>query len=463
MRDIMLITILIVLFFGTNHLSAKALIAPDTVYINPAFYNRNSTDVGIYTLFNLRVDNKTGLEIISMDSEINLSIENPEDLTIINTLPFYNVQKTGNIVLEDGSNIAIKANIFYDNPKSFKYETDMYINYKTIEQGFQIDTVHIIANRVDTEIYTKNQKLTREVCEANTKSESFNVYSTLINGTNQNLTIDSINFRSSYNIFIIGYLNELFDNQTPPKKSISFPYSYSKPYLTVEIGFDDLFKEDGFIYIDYFTTEGLFTDTIAIAYTKMNGITAKSWAQKLKSKEYNKVKSKSLAMRLCSEEGYRIKAIRLEGEIEESEIELDEFIKVGEIIDTTFAELSKFVITPQKIPFQRSGAYIYELENMATGNIINVDFPFILEIDLTTDVGDYKYNETHIYPNPVRDVLNVSSELNITKAELIDPIGKVIFSENNSNSINVSGLSKGFYFLKLTTSNRTLIEKVIIE
>lgn len=459
----MSITILFGLFFCTNHLSTKPLIAPDTVYINPAFYNKNSTDVGIYTLFNLQVDNKTGLEIISMGSNINLSIENSDDHTIINTLPFFNIQTNGNIVLEDGSNIAIKANIFYDNPKSFKYETDMYINYKTKEQGFQIDTVHIIANRVDSRLYTKNQKLTRDVCEANDIPESFQVYSTLINGTSQNLTIDSINFRSNYNIFIIGYLNELFEHQKPPEKSISFPYTFNKPYLTVQIGFEDFLKEDDYIYIDYYTKEGLFSDTIAIAYTKMKGITAKSWVQKLKSKEYNKVESKSLAMRLCSEEGYRIKAIKLEGEIEENEIVLDEFIKVGDIIDTTFAELSKFVITPQKIPFQRSGAYIYELENMATGNIINVDFPFILEIDLTTDVGDYKYNETHIYPNPVRDVLNISSELNITKAELIDPIGKVIYSENNSNSINVSGLSKGFYFLKLTTSNRTLIEKVIIE
>lgn len=463
MTSLFHITFILGIILSPALLLSKPLIAPDTVFINPANYNPNSNEVGIYTLFELHVNNHTGLEIISMGSEINLSIENPEDKSLINTLPFLIVNKTGNIYLEDRSTIAVKANIFYDNPKSYKYETDMFINYKTKENGFLIDTVHIIANRVDSKLYTMNQKLTREVCDGNEKSELFKVYSTLINGTNKDLRIDSINFRSEFNLSIVGYLNKLFDNNNPPEKNINFPYNYSSPYLTVEIEFNDSLKKDNSIYIDYFTEEGLFTDTVSIAYTKMKGITAKSYFQSLKSINYDKVESKSIGMRLCSEQGYRVKSIRLEGEIDENEIELEEFIKVGDIIDSTFAELARFVISPQHIPFERMGAYIYELENMATGNIINIDFPFTLKIELTTNVDDYKYNETHIYPNPVKDVLNISSKLNIIKAEIIDQLGKVIYYESNSNPINVRNISKGFYFLRLTTKNNTFIEKVIIE
>lgn len=457
------IYIIVLTFLCGQLLFSQPLIAPDTVYISPAYYNLNSKDVGVYTLFDIKVNNPTGLEIISMASEVNFNIKDPNDLTIINTLPQFYVNKTGNIILEDGSSIVVKANIFYNNPASFRYETDMFINYKTKEQGFQIDTVHIIAERTDTKIYTINQKLTRDICEGNSNPELFKVYSSLVNGTNKYLKLDSINLKSNLNYRIVGYLNKLFDNFNEPLESIKFPYSFNETYLTIEMEFLDSIMQNDYIYIDYFTENGLFTDTIAISYSKMKGITAKSWYQILNSFEYNKVESNSLALRLCSEQGYKIKAIRLEGEVDESEIEFQSFFEIGEIINKPLVELAKFEITPQKIPFDRSGTYVYELENMASGNIISVDFPFTLKIDLTTDISDSEYNESLIYPNPAKNIINFPSDLNITNAEIINPVGEVIYSEDNSNSIDVSGISKGFYFIRLTSYKNTFIEKIIIE
>lgn len=463
MKKLKLVTFIFVLLTSALISKSKPLIAPDTVFISPAYYNENSKDLGIYSLFNLKVNNKTGIEIISMASEINLNVENPNDKTTINTLPQFYVNKTGNIVLENGSLIEVKANIYFNNPKTYHYETNMIINYKTIENGFQIDTVHIIANREDSKIFTKNQKLTRDICEAEIEQESFAVYSTLINGTEKGIRVDSINFRSEFNIKIVGYLNKLFDNQNSPKANIDFPYYLNTSYLTAEIHFIDSIKKDNFIYVDYYTDKGVYTDTISIAYTKMKGITAKSWYQNLKSVDYSKVESKPLALRLCSEKGYRIKSINLEGEFDKSEVELNELIKVGEVIDTTFAVLSDFTISPKHIPDIRSGAIVYELENLASGNLITVNFPFSLEIETPTDIAYGNSQKSYVFPNPVSNTINISKDLNIVKIELIDLLGNTILTNNNSYTMNVSGVSKGVYYIRLSSKNNTLVEKIIIE
>lgn len=463
MKKLKLVTFIFVLLTSALISKSQPLIAPDTVFISPAYYNENSKEIGSSTFFKIKVNNKTGVEILSINSDLNLSTDYPKDKTLINVLPQFYTNRNGNIILEDGSTLVMEALIFYDNPKLERYETKVYLNYKTIEDGFGVDTVQIIVNKEDTKIFTKNQKLTRDICEAEIEPESFAVYSTLINGTEKGIRVDSINFRSEFNIEIVGYLNKLFDNQNSPKANIDFPYFLNTSYLTAEIHFIDSIKKDNFIYVDYYTDKGVYTDTISIAYTKMKGITAKSWYQNLKSVDYSKVESKPLALRLCSEKGYRIKSINLEGEFDKSEVELNELIKVGEVIDTTFAVLSDFTISPKHIPDIRSGAIVYELENLASGNLITVNFPFSLEIETPTDVAYGNSQKSYVFPNPVSNTINISKDLNIVKIELIDLLGNTILTNNNSNTMNVSGVSKGVYYIRLSSKNNTLVEKIIIE
>ncbi len=64
-----------------------------------------------------------------------------------------------------------------------------------------------------------------------------------------------------------------------------------------------------------------------------------------------------------------------------------------------------------------------------------------------------------VYPNPVKDILNINSEVIITKACLTSVIGKSIFSLENLKegiqTINTSNLTNGVYFLKLESSDST--------
>jgi len=72
-----------------------------------------------------------------------------------------------------------------------------------------------------------------------------------------------------------------------------------------------------------------------------------------------------------------------------------------------------------------------------------------------------------IYPNPVRYNISISSKVKInnTTFTILDISGKLIKSYNglNENSIDVSTLEKGIYFMKITTDETTAITKKFIK
>ena len=67
-----------------------------------------------------------------------------------------------------------------------------------------------------------------------------------------------------------------------------------------------------------------------------------------------------------------------------------------------------------------------------------------------------------LYPNPVKDVLYFSASGKVAKAEVYDLNGRLIkTSAVSNNSVNVSSLSKGVYFIILHTDKGTVKEKFI--
>jgi hypothetical protein len=87
----------------------------------------------------------------------------------------------------------------------------------------------------------------------------------------------------------------------------------------------------------------------------------------------------------------------------------------------------------------------------ANSDIIGID-TFSVDRPLSTD--SFFKNNFSVYPNPVNDVVNISSLNNseITKVSIIDINGRVV-KEINSNVTNVSvgDLTAGIYFLKINT------------
>lgn len=68
-----------------------------------------------------------------------------------------------------------------------------------------------------------------------------------------------------------------------------------------------------------------------------------------------------------------------------------------------------------------------------------------------------------ISPNPVKNVLTISTDLPINKIQLVDITGKVVVDTKN-NSIDCSSLSNGTYFVRMEDkSGKIITEKVVIQ
>ncbi|REC53961.1 T9SS C-terminal target domain-containing protein [Chryseobacterium piscium] len=79
----------------------------------------------------------------------------------------------------------------------------------------------------------------------------------------------------------------------------------------------------------------------------------------------------------------------------------------------------------------------------------------------TSEISNDKAELT-IYPNPVKDVLNIQSKKQIVKAEIYDINGRILVSTSlKGNSIHVSELSKGNYIIKVFTKDKATVHKFI--
>ncbi|WP_162143035.1 DUF7619 domain-containing protein [Chryseobacterium gregarium] len=93
------------------------------------------------------------------------------------------------------------------------------------------------------------------------------------------------------------------------------------------------------------------------------------------------------------------------------------------------------------------------LTNTYTTNVQNV---------LATSETNKENKDITIYPNPVKDILYIQSKTEIVKAEVYDAAGRIITSVNvKGNSVNVSELAKGSYIIRLSSKDKTVIQKFI--
>lgn len=72
-------------------------------------------------------------------------------------------------------------------------------------------------------------------------------------------------------------------------------------------------------------------------------------------------------------------------------------------------------------------------------------------------------NTISLYPNPAHEVLNISSTNSITKIEVYDMQGRNVATNNNTSNVNVEGLVKGVYIVKVMQENGSVVAKQFIK
>jgi len=80
----------------------------------------------------------------------------------------------------------------------------------------------------------------------------------------------------------------------------------------------------------------------------------------------------------------------------------------------------------------------------------------------TLGLKDITKTNIKVYPNPVKDFINITSDKSIKSVEIYDALGRLI-KKDTYTKINVSQLSKGNYLLKIKTDSGDIIEKFIKE
>ena len=92
---------------------------------------------------------------------------------------------------------------------------------------------------------------------------------------------------------------------------------------------------------------------------------------------------------------------------------------------------------------------------------LNVDN---VSVDQSLSTNDFEQFQFNTYPNPVRDILNISANIKIDKVELFDILGKrvkVVEFKAQDNRVSFSELSSGVYILKTYIQGNVGTQKVI--
>lgn len=113
--------------------------------------------------------------------------------------------------------------------------------------------------------------------------------------------------------------------------------------------------------------------------------------------------------------------------------------------------------------FTDNGTFLNEWDFEA--NVVTQDTTLYAKWKENTGIADIEIAGIEIYPNPVKDVLQIEScELSVNRIEIVDLSGNVIYQfDDLKNQINVSVLTQGIYFVKLKTDKGTITKKLIKE
>lgn len=83
----------------------------------------------------------------------------------------------------------------------------------------------------------------------------------------------------------------------------------------------------------------------------------------------------------------------------------------------------------------------------------------------TTDINEKFTSDFKLFPNPNNGIFSIQSNVGFNNIEIVDVIGKSIFSKNvnniNSFNFNLSTEPKGIYFVRVSFKDGVLLKKVI--
>lgn len=134
-------------------------------------------------------------------------------------------------------------------------------------------------------------------------------------------------------------------------------------------------------------------------------------------------------------------------------------INANGVFDTSFRS-SNITIT------SLVGHKVYVVKTQNNNSVLIGGNKLFKIVNTLLSTNDFTKSIISLYPNPVKDILNItlSENTSIENYEIYDLLGKKVMSKNTTqNTVNISGLSKGIYLLKVLTNEGIITNKFIKE
>ena len=135
----------------------------------------------------------------------------------------------------------------------------------------------------------------------------------------------------------------------------------------------------------------------------------------------------------------------------------------GPISQTTYVDTYPSTLVTANYKYFVTTLY----KNSADGQILcESSSDTILVVFPAVGMNELTNGQIMIYPNPATEVVNVKSDFNITRIDVMNFVGQTIFTNSNVESvnakINVTSFKAGVYFVKVSTSEGTRTVKITV-
>jgi hypothetical protein len=87
-------------------------------------------------------------------------------------------------------------------------------------------------------------------------------------------------------------------------------------------------------------------------------------------------------------------------------------------------------------------------------------------VDVEVGIGENALGSTRIFPNPATDMVNITSDLNISSVTVYNYSGQVVANEKvtgNVYQVNVSQYQPGIYVFQINTAEGIVNHRIIVE
>jgi hypothetical protein len=137
----------------------------------------------------------------------------------------------------------------------------------------------------------------------------------------------------------------------------------------------------------------------------------------------------------------------------------DHWVQIGNDIDGEAADdLSGFCVSLDESGSTVAiGAYRNDGNGDESGHVRVYNTNFLSN-------SEFSFDEISFYPNPTKGILNLDLDIDIATISIYDSTGKIVFIKNNpqqKETLDISNIAKGIYFIKINTNNKVSISTLI--